>query len=77
MSRLVAQRYTQVEELDIDEIFAPVTRLNATASVHSLCQEVHIATDGCEECISKRYTIEKAYVEQPKEFVNLEHPDYV
>ena len=55
-SRLVAQRYTQVEGIDFDESFTPVARLESilNSSLHNVYHEVQVIPNECEECLLKQ-----------------------
>jgi hypothetical protein len=55
-SRLVAQGFSQKEGIDYEETFAPVARLEAIRIFLAFfCgQRVHVAANGCEECLLVR-----------------------
>ena len=78
-SRLVAQGYTQVEGVDFDETFAPISRLE---SIHILLAiTCHLNFKLYQMDVKSAFLNgmlqEEAYVEQPKGFVNPHRPDDV
>ncbi|KAG9439560.1 hypothetical protein H6P81_019725 [Aristolochia fimbriata] len=77
-ARLVVQGYTQVEEIDFDETFAPVARLEsirlllATASM----MKIKLQQMDVKSVFLNGYLNEEVYVEQPKGFEDPHRPDY-
>ena len=78
-SRLVAQGYTQVEEVDFDETFAPVTRLESIRIL--LIIAIHLNFKlyqmDVKSAFLNRMLQEEVYVEQPKGFVDPHRLDDV
>jgi hypothetical protein len=78
-ARLVTKDYSQVKDLDFEEIFAPVARLEL----------IHILLSYATHHDFKLYQIdtksaflngpieEEVYVEQPPDFESEEYPNYV
>ncbi|KAK2444335.1 putative mitochondrial protein [Trifolium repens] len=78
-ARLVAQRYTQIEGLDFDETFAPVARLESIRLLLGVAciLKFKLYQMDVKSAFLNGYLQEEVYVEQPKGFVNPEHPNYV
>ena len=52
-ARLIAQGYTQVEGIDFDEMFAPVSSLEAIRILLAYASQHPFVSNGCEECFSQ------------------------
>ncbi|KAK2383145.1 putative mitochondrial protein [Trifolium repens] len=78
-ARLVAQGYTQIEGLDFDETFAPVARLESIRLLLGVAciLKFKLYQMDVKSAFLNGYLQEEVYVEQPKGFVNPEHPNYV
>ncbi|WJX83726.1 hypothetical protein P8452_66368 [Trifolium repens] len=78
-ARLVAQGYTQIEGLDFDETFAPVARLESIRLLLGVACILKFKSYQMDvkSAFLNGYLQEEVYVEQPKGFVNPEHPNYV
>ncbi|WJX12366.1 hypothetical protein P8452_02876 [Trifolium repens] len=78
-ARLVAQGYTQIEGLDFDETFAPVARLKSIRLLLGVAciLKFKLYQMDVKSSFLNGYLQEEVYVEQPKGFVDPEHPNYV
>ena len=78
-SRLVAQGYTQVERIDFDETFAPVTRLESIRILLAIASHLNfkLYQMDVESVFLNGMLQEEVYVEQPKGFVDPHRPDDV
>ena len=77
--RLVGQGYTQIEGMDFDETFAPVSRLESIRlllSVSSILKFKLFQMD-VKSAFLNGYLNEEVYVEQPKGFVDPSFPNHV
>lgn len=75
-ARLVTQGYTQVEIIDFEETFVPVTRLESVRLLvafsyarNFMLQQIDVTSAFLNVILE-----EEAYVEQPKGFVDSKHP---
>src|ERR1044072_4901208 len=78
-ARLVAQGYTLIEGVDFDETFAPVARhesIRLLLGVACLLKFKLYQMD-VKSAFLNGYLNEGVYVEQPKGFVDPNHPEYV
>ncbi|GJZ53619.1 retrovirus-related pol polyprotein from transposon TNT 1-94 [Tanacetum coccineum] len=78
-ARLVAKRYRQEEEIDFEESFAPVVRIEAirifianVASKNMTIYQINVKTT-----FLKGELNEEVYVSQPEGFVDPDHPTHV
>ena len=71
-SRLVAQGYTQVEEIDFDETFALVARLESIRILLAIASHLNfkLYQMGVKSTFLNEVLQEELYVEQPKGFVD-------
>ena len=78
-ARLEAQGYTQVEGVDFDETFAPVTRLEAIRLLLgiSCLLKYNLYQMDVKNAFLNGYLNKEVYIEQPKGFVAPTHPDYI
>ena len=78
-SRLVAQGYTQVEEIDFDETFAPVARLESIRILLAIASHLNfkLYQMDVKSAFLNRMLQEEVYVEQSKGFVDPHRPDDV
>ena len=78
-SRLVAQRYTQVEGVDCDETFAPVARLESIRILLAIASHLNfkLYQMDVKNAFLNGMLQEEVYVEQPKGFVDPHRPDDV
>ena len=78
-SRLVAQGYTQVEGIDLDETFAPVARLESIRILLAIASHLNfkLYQMDVKSAFLNGMLQEEVYVEQPKDFVNPHRPDDV
>jgi len=78
-ARLVAQGYTQVEGLDFEETYAPVTRLKAIRILlaYAYAHNIKLYQMDVKSAILNGYIDEKVYVEQPLSFEDDKKPDHV
>ena len=78
-SKLIAQGYTQVEGIDFDETFAPVTRLKSIRILLAIASHLNFKLYQMNVKIAflNRMLQEEVYVEQPKGFVDPHRPDDV
>ncbi|KAK2445004.1 putative mitochondrial protein [Trifolium repens] len=78
-ARLVAQGYTQIEGLDFEETFAPVARLESIRLLLGVAciLKFKLYQMNVKSAFLNGYLQEEVYVEQPKGFVDSEHPNYV
>ena len=77
--RLVAQGYTQVEEVDFDETFAPVARLASIRILLAIASHLNfkLYQMDVKSVFLNGMLQEEVYVEQPKGFVDPHRPDDV
>ena len=78
-SRLITQGYTQVEGVDFDETFAPVTRLESIRILLTIVSHLNFKLyqmDVKSDFLNGMLQ-EEVYVEQPKGFVDPHRPDDV
>ena len=75
----MAQRYTQVEGVDFEETFAPVARLESIRLLLGVaCMlKFRLYQMDVKSSFLNGYLNEEVYVEQPKGFVDPNHPEYV
>ena len=75
-SRLVAQGYTQVEEVDFDETFAPVARLESIQILLAIACHLNfkLYQMNVKSAFLNGMLQEEVYVEQPKGFVDPHRP---
>ena len=78
-ARLVAQRYSQEEGIDFDEIYALVARLVAIKILlaFSISQFVKLFQIDVKSTFLNGYIKEEVYVEQPPGFEDYKYPDHV
>ena len=78
-SRLVAQGYTQVEGINFDETFAPITRLESIRILLTIASHLNFKLYQMDVKSAFLYGMlqEEVYVEQPKGFVDPHRPDDV
>lgn len=78
-ARLVAQGYSQVEGLDYEETFAPVTRLESIRLLIAMAcyLKFKLYQMDVKNAFLNGYLKEEVYVSQPKGFEDPIHPDYV
>ena len=78
-SRLVAQGYTQVEEVDFDEFFAPMARLESICILMSIACTMNFKLYQMDvKCVFLNgYLNEEVFVEQPKGFEDPHFLDHV
>ena len=78
-SRLMAQGYTQVEEVDFDESFAPMARLESICILMSIACTMNFKLYQMDvKCVFLNgYLNEEVFVEQPKGFEDPQFPDHV
>ena len=78
-SQLVAQGYTQVEEVDFDESFAPVAKLKSIRILMSIACIMNFKLYQMDvKCaFLNGYLNEEVFVEQPKSFEDSHFPDHV
>ena len=71
-SRLVAERYTQMEGIDFDESFAPVARLESIRIVLAIASHLNfkLYQMNVKSASLNGMLQEEVYVEQPKGFIN-------
>jgi hypothetical protein len=78
-ARLVAQGYTQIEGIDFDETFAPVSRLESIRILLSIACHLgfKLYQMDVESAFLNGILQEEVYVEQPKGFQDPHHPHHV
>src|ERR1044072_6114369 len=78
-ARLVAQGYTQIEGVDFDETFGPVARLESIRLLLGVAclLKFRLYQMAVKSAFLNGYLNEEVYVEQPKGFVDPDHPEYV
>jgi hypothetical protein len=76
-TRLVAQRYTKVEEIDFDETFAPIAHLESVYILLAIACHLNfkLYQMDMKSATLNRILREKVYVEQPKIFTNNLFPN--
>ena len=75
-ARLVAQGYTQVEGLDLDETFARLKSIRLLLGV-AYIQKFKLFQMDVKSAFLNGYLHEKVYVEQPKGFTDPNFPNHV
>ena len=78
-SKLVAQGYTQVEEVDFDETFASITRLESIRILLTIASHLNfkLYQMDVKSAFLNGMLQEEVYVGQPKGFVDPHRPDDV
>ena len=78
-SRLVAQRYTQVEGIDFDETFAPTARLESIRILLAIASHLNfkLYQMNVKSAFLNGMLQEEVYVKKPKGFVDPHRPDDV
>ena len=78
-ARLFAQGYTQVENLDFDETFAPVARLESIRLLLGVAciLKFKLFQMDVKSAFLNGYLHEEVYLEQPKGFIDPSFPDHV
>lgn len=78
-TRLVAQGYSQVEGVDLEETFAPVARLESIRFLLGMACVLNFKLHKMDvkSAFLNGILQKKVYVEQPKGFEDSEHPDHV
>ncbi|XP_073317286.1 uncharacterized protein [Primulina huaijiensis] len=78
-ARLVAQGYTQVEGVDFDETFAPVTRIESVRLLLTVAchMRIKLYQIDVKSAFLNGILNEEAYVSQPKEFEYPHHMEHV
>jgi hypothetical protein len=78
-ARLVAQGHTQIEGLDFDETFAPISRLESIRLLLgvSCILKFKLFQMNVKSAFLNGYLNEEVYVEQPKEFIDPSFPNHV
>ena len=78
-ARLVAQGYSQEEEIDFEETYALVTRLEAIRILltFTVSQSIKLFQMDVNSTFLNGYIKEEVYVEQPPSFEDHKYPDYV
>ena len=78
-TRLVAQGFTQVERVDFDETFAPVTRLESIRLLLGVAciLKFKLFQMDVKSAFLNGYLNEEVYVEQPKGFADPNLPKHV
>jgi hypothetical protein len=78
-ARLVAQGYTQVEDLDFKEIYAPVARLEAIRILlaYACSHNIKLYQMDVKSAFLNRYINELVYVEQPPGFEDEKKSNHV
>ena len=78
-ARLVAQGYTQIEGIDFDETFAPVTRMESVRLLLAMACKMRFKLHQMDvkSAFLNGYLKQEVYVAQPKGFEDPHHPDHV
>ena len=78
-ARLVAKGYNQEEEIDFDETFAPVARLEAIRLLlaYASSMDIKLYQIDVKSAFLNRIINEEVYVEQPLRFESQEFLDHV
>ena len=78
-ARLVAKRYNQEEEIDFDETFAPVARLEAIRLLlaYANIMDIKLYQMNVKSFFLNEIINEEVYVEQPPEFESQEFSDHI
>jgi hypothetical protein len=76
---LVAQGYTQVEDLDFEETYAPITRLEAIRILlaDACAHNIKLYQIDVNSAFLNGYINEEVYVEQPSSFKDDKKPNHV
>ena len=78
-ARLVAQGYNQEEEIDFDETFAPVARLESIRMLLAFAchKNFTLYQMDVKSIFLNGYIMEEVYVKQPPGFENKKYPNHV
>ena len=78
-ARLVAQGYTQVERIDFEKTFTPVTRLEAIRITLAFAsfKDFKLFQMDVKSTFLNGFIEEEVYVEQSPGFVDPTHPDFI
>jgi hypothetical protein len=78
-ARMVAQRFTQVEGLDLSETFAPVARLEAIRILldYACSHNIKLYQMDVKSAFLNARISELVYVQQPPSFEDLKKPNHV
>src|SRR5271170_6280829 len=77
--RIVVKGFAQEAELDFDETFAPVIRIDSVRSLFAICaaNDLRIVQVDCKNAFLHSQSDFEIYVQQPEGFVDANHPDAV
>jgi transposase InsO family protein len=77
--RIVVKGFAQEAELDFDETFAPVIRIDSVRSLFAICaaNDLRIVQVDCKNAFLHSRSDFEIYVQQPEGFVDANHPELV
>ena len=77
--RLVVKGYIQEFGVDFEESYAPVARLEAIRLLlaYAASRKIKLYQMDVKSAFLNRYVNEEVYVDQPPDFEDTNHPDYV
>ena len=78
-TRIVVKGFAQEAELDFDETFAPVIRIDSVRSLFAICaaNDLCITQVDCKNAFLHSRSDFELYVQQPEGFIDVNHPDAV
>jgi hypothetical protein len=77
--RIVVKGFAQEAELDFDQTFAPVIRIDSVRSLFAICaaNDLRIVQIDCKNAFLHSRSDFEIYVQQPEGFIDANHPDLV
>ena len=78
-SRIVIKGFAQEAELDFDQMFTPVIRIDSIRSLFAICtaNDLCIIQVDCKNAFLHSPSDFEIYVQQPEGFIDVNHPDAV
>ena len=78
-ARIVVKGFAQEAELDFDETFAPIIRIDSVCTLFTICagKDLYIIQVDCKNAFLHSKSDFKIYVQQPEGFMDVNQPDVV